>query len=185
MIDQGTLLDIGDHSVEILKTPLDTGDRYFVRIVAQPGAPGIDGDFPHVHPTLIETFTCVSGEMKIRVGGEVSYLPEGEEVIALPGQLHGFVNAGLAPLVVKSEVIFPEGYRREDDLLRFGALYDRLRRDGPTNSRGEPPLLQMAVLAHAYRRVIGSPGLAGVLMPAMAALGRLRGYRSQFPEYRI
>jgi quercetin dioxygenase-like cupin family protein len=171
MLDNGAFIDIGDHTVEILDTPHDTGDRYRLRVIAEPGAPGIKGDFPHLHPVLIETFTCVSGEMTVRVGKVVSVLPPGESAEVAPGQVHGFVNGGTDPLVVESEVIFPGGYKPRDDLLRFAAIYDRLRKDRPVKTSTEPPMLQMAVLTHAYRDVIRAPGIAGVLMPTLAALG--------------
>lgn len=185
MIPAATVLDISNHTVEILETPADTGDRYLLRIVAEPGAPGVDGDFPHIHPMLVETFQCVSGDMTVRVGKELSVLPPGRKAEVGTGLVHGFVNTGTDPLVVDSEVIFPCGYRPEDDLLRFAAIYDRLKREGPVTKRGEPPTLQMAVLTHAYRQSIAAPGVAGAMMLALAAVGRLRGYRSKFPEFGI
>lgn len=186
MIEIGTVLDIGDHTVEILERPDTTQDRYRIRIVAEPGAPGVDNDFPHIHPSIVETFQCVSGEMTALAGKDLVVLPPGEKIEVAPGKLHGFVNTGSDPLTVDSEVIFPNGYRPEDDLMRFAAIYDRLRRDGPVNAKtGEPPLLQMAVLTHSYRNVIVAPGVAGALMPALSTLGRIRGYRSEFPEYEL
>jgi mannose-6-phosphate isomerase-like protein (cupin superfamily) len=185
MIPAGTVLDISDHSVEILETPGNTGDRYLLRIVAEPGAPGLDGDFPHIHPTLVETFQCVSGEMTVRVGKELSVLPPGRKAEVGTGLVHGFVNTGSDPLLVDSEVIFPNGYRAEDDLLRFAAIYDRLKHECPVTKDGEPPTLQMAVLTHAYRRSIVPPGVAGALMSTLAAIGRVRGYRWEFPEFGI
>lgn len=186
MIAQGTILDIGNHTVEVIETPAATGDRYRLRIVAQPGGPGIKGDFPHIHPVLIETFQCVSGEMVARVGRDVAELKPGEKVEVVPGKVHGFLNTGESPLIVDGEVIFPNGYRAEDDLMRFAAIYDRLRRDGPVNPKtGEPPLLQMAVLMDANTRLMRQPGGAGRLVPLLAAFGRWRGYRSEFPEYEL
>ncbi|HEX6221745.1 MAG TPA: cupin domain-containing protein [Acidimicrobiia bacterium] len=183
MLSTGTILDIGDHTVEVLETPETTRDRYRIRIVAEPGGPGVDNDFPHLHPTLVETFQCVSGEMTALAGKELVVLPPGEKIEVAPGLLHGFVNTGQDMLTVDSEVIFPNGYRPEDDLMRFAAIYDWLRRQGPVNARtGEPPLLQIAVLTHAYRKVITPPGIAGALIPLLSALGHLRGYRSEFPE---
>lgn len=180
MISEGALFDIGDHSVEVLDTPATLGDRYLLRIVAEPGGPGIRGDFPHIHPILVETFQCVSGEMVARVDRTISEVKPGEKVEVLPGEVHGFLNTGTADLVVECEVIFPDGYRTEDDLMRFAAIYDRLRREGPVNPKtGEPPLLQMAVLAAANPRVIRQPGVAGRLVPVLAVLGRWRGYHSE------
>lgn len=122
--------------------------------------------------------------MVARIGRDVSEVRPGEKVEVTPGAVHGFLNTGTTPLVVEGEVIFHHGYRAEHDLMRFGGIYDRLRRQGPVNRRtGEPRLLQMAVLAHAYRRAIRQPGVAGLLMGPLAALGRLRGYRAELPEH--
>lgn len=183
VVQVGTKLDIGDHGLTVLTTPEETGDRYVIRIVAEPGGPGIRGDFPHSHPALTETFTCVSGEMTVRVGRRVWALHPGETAEAPPGSVHGFLNTGNSPLTVDGEVIFRDGYTPDVDLLRFAAIYDRLRVDGPVRAKdGEPPFLQMAVLTDAYRRAIRVPGLAGMLIRPLAAIGRLRGYRS--PEER-
>lgn len=180
MITKGTLLDIGNHTVELRDTPETTGDRYLIRIVAQPGGPGIKGDFPHIHPILIETFQCVSGDMVARVDRTITEVKPGEKIKVAPGHVHGFVNTGTTNLVVESEVIFPDGYRTEDDLMKFAAIYDRLRREGPVNPKtGEPPILQMAVLAAANTRVLRQPGVAGRLIPLLAVLGKWRGYHSE------
>lgn len=179
MLAPGTVLDIGDHSVEVLANPGTLEDRYPRRIEANPGGPGIKGDFPHLHPALVETFTCISGSMVARVGQATAEVPVGERVEVAPGQVHGFLNAGTDQLIIESEVIFPNGYHPKLDLMRFAEVYDRLKRERPINQEtGEPPILQMAVLTHGWRQVIKQPGIAGVLMPALAAAGRLAGYRS-------
>ncbi|MDX1448004.1 MAG: cupin domain-containing protein [Acidimicrobiia bacterium] len=184
MLAPGVTIDIGDHTVEVLANPAELGDRYRLRIVADPGGPGIDGDFPHLHPRLVETFHCVSGNMKVRVGSDVVALPPGESVEVSSGTTHGFLNDGSEPLIVESEVIFPDGYRHDHDLMRFAAIYDGLRRTAPLNPKtGEPPVLQMAVLMVAYDPAIRQPGMAGMLMKPLAAMGRLRGYRAEFPEF--
>lgn len=184
MLRPGAVLDIGDHTVEVLSTPVETNDRYKLRIVAQPGSPGIKGSFPHSHPALVETFECVSGDMRVRVGRRIEDIEPGQVVEVAPGRVHGFLNTGTGELIVDSEVIFPTGYNPEIDLMRFAAIYDRLRREGPVNNgTGEPPLLQMAVLLVANPQVMRQPGLAGWLIKPLATVGRLRRYRSEFPEY--
>jgi len=103
------------------------------------------------------------------------------------GQVDGFLNTGTDKLIIESEVIFPNGYDPRLDLMHFAELYDRLKRERPVNKKtGEPPTLQMAVLTHDWRRVIKQPGIAGLLMPTLAAAGRLAGYRSNpFEERRF
>ena len=180
MLASGTVLDIGDHSVEVIANPETQDDRYLLRIEADPGGPGIKGDFPHVHPSLIETFTCVSGSMIAKVGRTTSEVGVGDKLEVPEGEVHGFLNTGTDLLVVESEVIFPNGYDPRLDLMHFAELYDRLKRERPVNRKtGEPPILQMAVVTHAWRTVIKQPGVAGVVMPTLSAVGRLAGYRSQ------
>jgi mannose-6-phosphate isomerase-like protein (cupin superfamily) len=181
LIPAGTLIDIGDHSVEILATPARTGDRYRLRIVAQPhGGPGIDGDDPHIHPSLVETFVCVSGSMRALVGRRLLDLAPGQRIEVPARTRHGFINAGDTPLEVESEVIFlPPGYRADADLMGFAATYGRLRGASNVDPRtGEPPMLQMAVLTDAYRSAVLPAGIAGTLIRPLAFVGRLRGYRA-------
>jgi mannose-6-phosphate isomerase-like protein (cupin superfamily) len=187
VIPAGTRIDIGDHSVEILATPAETGDRYRLRIVAQPGGgPGIDGDDPHVHPSLVETFACVSGSMRALVGRRLLDLVPGERIEVPARTRHGFINTGDTPLEVESEVIFlPPGYRADTDLMRFAATYDRLRGASDVDPRtGEPPMLQMAVLTDAYRSAVLPAGIAGALIRPLAFVGRWRGYRPDAPAAR-
>jgi mannose-6-phosphate isomerase-like protein (cupin superfamily) len=184
IIPAGTRIDIGDHSVEILATPADTGDRYCLRIVAEPGGgPGIDGDDPHIHPSLVETFVCVSGSMRALVGRRLLDVVPGQRIEVPARTRHGFINAGDTPLEVESEVIFlPPGYRADADLMGFAATYDRLRGAPNVDPRtGEPPMLQMAVLTDAYRSAVLPAGIAGALIRPLALVGRLRGYRPDAP----
>lgn len=180
MLASGTVLNIGDHSVEVIANPETREDRYLLRIEADPGGPGIKGDFPHIHPSLVETFKCVTGSMVARVGRTTSEVAVGETVEVAEGQVHGFLNTGADKLIIESEVIFPNGYDARLDLMLFAELYDRLKTERPVNKKtGEPPTLQMAVLTHDWQRAIKQPGVAGLLMPALAAAGKLAGYRSK------
>jgi hypothetical protein len=116
--------------------------------------------------------------MIAKLGRATSAVAVGETVEIAEGQVHGFLNTGSDQLIVESEVIFPNGYDPQLDLMTFAEIYDRIKREGTLKSRsGEPPLLQMAVLTHEWRSVIKQPGMAGVLMPVLAAVGRLAGYR--------
>lgn len=117
--------------------------------------------------------------MIIRSGGEVSELAVGAKAEVPPGEIHGLLNVGADQLIVESEVIFPTGYTADQDLLDFGATYDRLRRERPLSRlTGEPPILQMAVLVDAYKDVQKQPGALGVLFSALAPVGRLFGYKT-------
>ena len=101
------------------------------------------------------------------------------------GTVHGFKNTGDEPAVMDVDMVFtPPGPRPEADLMAIGVAIAGLARDGKVSRRtGYPPILQFAVLAQAHPEAMKFPGIAGLLMPPLAALGRLRGYRSTFPEY--
>lgn len=77
-----------------LAIPNSLDDRYLARVQADPGGPGIEGDFPHQHPSLIETFTCISGSMTASVGRTTREVAVGETVAVSEGRVHGFVNTG-------------------------------------------------------------------------------------------
>jgi len=166
-------------SVEILETPRQTGDRYRFRLRAPPGGgPGIEGRGVHAHPGFVESFQCVSGAMKMRVGSELSELSPGQGAEVPPDVVHGFVGVGERPLVVDVEIIFTApGPRPEADLVVFWATVDRLIREGSVSERtGMPPLLQLVALLDRVPEAFRLPGITGWLMRPLAVLGRLRGY---------
>ena len=181
ILEQGRVL-IAPHpteTIEILDTPEQTGDRYRLRLRAPPGGgPGIEGRGVHAHPGFVESFRCVSGELRIRVGSELSFLSPGQEAEVPPDTVHGFIGVGDQPLVVDVEIRFtPPGPRPQADLLAYWAAVDRLIRDGSVNERtGMPPLLQLVALLDLVPEAFRQPGIAGRFMKPLAVLGRLRGY---------
>jgi quercetin dioxygenase-like cupin family protein len=186
MVKPGMVFEDPSERTEVLATPQETGDRYRIRVTAPPGGgPGIRGSGLHTHPGLVEIFQCVSGTMTARLGRDVSQLDPGKILEVRPGIVHGFKNTGDEPAVVDVDMVFtPPGPRPEADLMAIGVAIAGLARDGKVNRRtGFPPILQFAVIADAHPEAMKFTGLAGMLMPSLAALGRLRGYRSTFPEY--
>ncbi len=149
------------------------------------GGPGIKGFGVHTHPGLVEIFQCVSGTMTARLGRDISNLEPGERLEVPPGTVHGLKNTGEDPLVVDVDMVFtPPGPRPEADLMTIGMAIAGLTRDGKVSRwTGFPPELQMAVIFDAHPEAMKFTGIAGLLMPSLAALGRLRGCRSSFPEY--
>jgi len=187
MIEPGVVLEFPTERMEFLATPEMTGDRYRVRFTAPPGGgPGVKGDGPHTHPGLVEIFRCVSGEMTVRLGKDFSLLSPGEVIEVPAGVVHGFLNPGSGPLVVDIDIVFtPPGPRPEADLPVFGLILDGLIRDGHVSRRtGLPPITQIALLLRdRFPEGMAQPGLGGLLMRPLAAVGRWRGYRTDFPEY--
>ncbi len=123
--------------------------------------------------------------MTARLGRNISQLDPGNRLEVPAGIVHGFKNTGDEPAVVDVDMVFtPPGPRPEADLMAIGVAIDGLAKDGKVSRRtGFPPVLQFAVIADAHPEAMKFTGIAGMLMPSLATLGRLRGYKSTFPEY--
>lgn len=186
MVTVGSVFEDLSEKTEVIATPSETGDRYEIRLTIHPGkGPGTRGSGVHTHPGLIEQFRCVSGAGKVRLGREVTDLDTGDEVTVTPGTAHGIKNTEDNPLILDVDLIFtPPGPRPEADLMTIGAVIAGLVQGGKASRwTGYPPLLQMAVIQDAHPEAIQQAGVTRFLMPALAALGRLRGYASKYPEY--
>lgn len=187
MIQPGRRIEFPDESSEVVATPETTGDRYRVIGTTPPGGgPGIKGTGPHLHPGLIEIFRCVSGTMTVRVGKDLVEVSPGDVVEVPAGTVHGFVNTGEVPLVAEVDMVFtPPGPRPQADLMVFAVILDGLMRDGQVSkSTGLPPLSQQALLLRRrFPEALDQPGIGRLLMRLLAALGRLRRYPKEYPEY--
>ena len=72
----------------------------------------------------------------------------------------------------------------------FFETYFGLATDIKFSSRTQlPSFLQAVLLFHEFREEIGIPGAAGTAVRGLAAvlapLGRVRGYRPQYPRYSL
>lgn len=184
-VEPGTVFEDPSEVTEVLATPDQTGDRYQLRLTVRPGGgPGLRGLGPHLHPGLIETFSCVSGSMAIRHGRRIATLRPGGRLEVPAGVVHGFKNTGKTPLIVDVDLVFtPPGPRPEADLLPIGiAISELVARGDVGRFTGYPPLLHLAVIEGSRRQAMRHPGLAGMIMSALAFLGRLRGYKSNVDE---
>lgn len=187
MIEPGRIIEFPNEVSEVLATPQTTGDRYRIIGTTPPGGgPGIKGLGPHTHPGLIEVFHCISGTMRVRVGRELIDLSPGGVVEVPPETVHGFLNTGNEPLVAEVDLIFtPPGPRQEADLIQFAVILDGLIRDGRVSRMtGLPPgALQALLLRKRFHEAMDQPGVGGLLMGPLAALGHLRRYPIEYPEY--
>ena len=187
MIRPGRRIEFPGESSEVVATPETTGDRYRVIGTTPPGGgPGIKGTGPHLHPGLIEIFRCVAGTMTVRVGKDLIEAAPGDVVEVPAGTVHGFVNTGRAPLVAEVDLIFtPPGPRPHADLILFAIILDGLIRDGQVSKRtGLPPFSQQALLLRRrFPEAMQQPGIGKVMTRPLAALGRLRRYPTEYPDY--
>ena len=139
----------------------------------------------HVHPTQVETFEGVSGTLVLRVDGMDRPVGPGASIIITPGTSHGFDSAREAAhlrVTVRPALQLEEYFRTYVGLSRDRRL--------KVPFKGRPkPLLQLAVVMNRFAPEIVAPRIPAALQRplwrGLAALARLRGYRSSFPEYGV
>lgn len=139
---------------------------------------------PHLHPAQTETFQCLKGRLKFVVAGKQQYLEEGEEFTVRPKTVHDWWNPSKDEEAVALVTFHPAKRYEQYFETIFG-----LARDGKTNDKGFPRPLQAAVIYHDFRESVRAPeawqrALLTVFLPPVAAIGKLFGYRSTYPEYR-
>ena len=127
----------------------DTGeDRVVVDLHVKPGG-AVSGE--HVHPVTEESFTVVRGRVGFRIAGHGS-IAELNRCLHVPaGVAHYWWNAGEEEAHVIVEVS-PAARFEEAISNTFG-----LARDGKTNAKGMPNLLQVALFAREFGDVCTSP----------------------------
>jgi len=158
---------------EVLASPLDTGDRYRVRLTIAPAS----RPERHRHPTLTETFVVRDGEVRLRVGREVSVLHHDDRGVVPAGATHAAWNPADRPAVLDVDIVLgPEGRWSTADIVRFGALYVEL-----VSARARASPLLLALLLDEFPDAYVLPGPVGIqrlIIGALAGLARRRGLAS-------
>jgi quercetin dioxygenase-like cupin family protein len=176
---------------DVAENPV-TGERVVVRVGTEDSGGGllvaelfvrpggaVAGE--HVHPVIHERFTVLEGRVGFRLDGRESVAAVGEHLHVPPGMAHDWWNVGEEEARVIVE-ISPAARFEEAILNTFG-----LARDGKTNAKGMPNLLQVALFAREFEDVLyfTSPPrpLQRALFAVLAPVARLLGYRGSYPEY--
>ena len=136
----------------------------------------------HRHVRQEERFRVESGEIALEVDGEKRIVVAGEEVTVAAGTAHRWGNEAEEESVVRVEL------RPSLDSETFFETFFGLARDGKTNAKGIPGLLQIAVSVVALGDSCPSlvkppPAVQRVFFAALAPLGRALGRRPIYPEY--
>src|SRR5918998_107782 len=144
------------------------------------GAPGWTTGPDHVHPLQEERFEVLSGRLGLRVGGVERVHGAGDVIVAPAGSAHAVWNAGGEEVHVL--VDFRPALRTERAFETLAGL----ARDGKTNKAGAPKNpLQLALILREFEEEIYfvRPPLVvqRVILGALAFIGRLLGYRAEFP----
>jgi mannose-6-phosphate isomerase-like protein (cupin superfamily) len=163
--------------ITLLATADDTGGELTrMEIRVRPG-PGEWVGPDHFHPIQEERFEVLSGTPVFRIEGTERAAGPGEVVTVPVGVSHIFRNGAAEELRMISE--YRPGLKSVET---FFATFFGLAADGKVNRRGRPGLLPSALTLWEVRDyfVVTKPPriVQRLLFPPLAALARLRGYRS-------
>jgi len=174
---------------DVIENPR-TGERIvFRQTAAETGGELLQFDFfvnpggfappRHVHERVEERVELVSGRLRWHVGGKEGSLKAGESVVLPRGIGHTFWNEG------PEKAHFIVDVRPAFDMETLFETIFGLYRDGKTDRRGNPNLLQNAVLSREHDGFLAGPPIAlqRPLIAALAGVGRLLGYRARYEKY--
>jgi hypothetical protein len=144
------------------------------------------GSALHVHPSIRERLTVVSGRVGVSVDGVASIAELGKTIDIAPGVPHRFWNAGVYEAKLRIDIRPLNRF----EAYKFEAFMRNMigfAQDGKTNVKGMPNLLQLAMTATEFGDVIqfSSPPrfIQKILFPILTPIARLSGYRSSYNEY--
>lgn len=142
--------------------------------------PHAAGATEHIHPKITERYEMLEGRLRLKLEGSEATVSAGQKLEIPAGTAHSFWNPDDAPARVR--VRFEPAGRFEEFMESIYAL----ARDGKTNAKSRPKLLQGALIG---RRHIGDIALARppvvvqrLLYAVLAPIARARGYRDRYPR---
>jgi quercetin dioxygenase-like cupin family protein len=166
----------GDRATFLELPSMNPDGRCSSELTVLVGGPGGE----HRHPTVVERFTVLEGELTVMVDGQTSVRGQGETATVDAGVWHESWNAGARDARIRVELT-PGGR-----VLHMLETMWGLARLGHTNDEGMPDRLQLALIAREFSDVLvfRSPPLAvqRALFAALAPIARGRGYRATYPE---
>lgn len=134
----------------------------------------------HRHPSMVERFTVLQGELSVRLDGTMSLLREGQTTEVRPGHWHDWWNASDADALVRVEVTPGERFMHAIETL-FG-----LARLGHTNDEGMPDPFQLAMFGREFSDTVQfrspPPALQKVMFAVLSAVAGRLGYRGSYPQ---
>lgn len=168
----------GERAVFVETAEHATGECLRFDLFVRPGG-FVPGGNDHIHPHQEEYFHIKAGTVRLRIAGEERRYTIGDEVTVPAGTPHAWWNGGEDELHAVVELRGPSAGR----FWPFATSFFALAQAGKTNRKGDPNLLQAAVVLREYGDVLCAAPLfvQKVLVPPLALLGRLIGYRPDFP----
>ncbi len=135
----------------------------------------------HYHPYQIEDFTILSGELTVRIDGDIIVMKQGETLHIPSHKVHAMWNSSGSKAVVNWKV---QPAMDTENLLETAT---GLANEGKTNKDGAPNILQVALIANKYADVyrLSKPAfpVQKILFFVLSPLAYLLGYRATYKRF--
>jgi quercetin dioxygenase-like cupin family protein len=167
----------GERAILVEPPYANSDGRVIAELTALAGA-RVMGE--HLHPSIIERFTCLEGELTVKRDGRMSILRQGETAVIEAGVWHDWWNATDVDARIRVDIMPGERFAHMIETF-FG-----LARLGHTNRKGLPNPLQLALTAQEFSDVIilrsPPPFVQRAMFRALGPIARRRGYRATYPQ---
>lgn len=162
------------HTYTLVRTAADTNGASLEMDVVYP--PQSAEPPAHYHPLQAERFRLRSGEMTVRMHGQLRVLRAGDTLDVPPNTVHSMWNHR-SDAAVMEWVVSPALQTEQ-----FFETFAELANSGRTNAEGTPGLLQLALLlprfANEFRLASPPFWVQRLVCALLAPVARLAGYRS-------
>ena len=162
-----------------LKTAKDTGGKYLEMETiynSNSTEPPL-----HYHPGQSEDFSVLTGELTIKLNGTLHVLKTGDTICIHPNECHAMWNASGETTIVRWKVT--PAMNTENFLETINGLI----KDGKTNDKGVPGILQVALTANKFSPVfrLARPPffIQKIVFSILSPLAWLLGLRAVYKKY--
>jgi quercetin dioxygenase-like cupin family protein len=180
MVKAGERIDnpvTGEHIVVLQSGQETAGELFVFKLSLRPHG-FVNAE--HIHPKQEESFEVTKGTIRFRINGQEMDAATGQNVVIPAGTRHVLWNPS------DEEASMTVWLRPAFKTEVFFETFFGLARDGKTNTRGLPNLLQTAVLVADYQETqVLLPPAVPLLLKLLTPFARLLGYRSSYPRYSI
>ena len=176
----------GEYAV-VLRGSEDRGDGPAVMYLTLKPGGAVVGE--HVHPTIVERFTLVKGQLEAKSGGKAMTLTPGHSITAEPMVPHDWWNASTsedAHIIIEVDAALGTPRDRGDRFEPMIGTMFGLASDGKVDPKGRPHLLQAILIGGEFSDVVvftsPPPWVQRVMIALLSPLARALGYQAIYPR---
>lgn len=178
-INKSMYNQVTGQAITFVHTTSDTNGR-LLEMVATYG-PQSKEPLAHYHPEQAEDFEVLSGELCVRLGGQLKTLRKGDKVHIAANQIHSMWNGSHTPTQVNWQV------QPALDTEYLLETITGLANDGKVDKKGTPSLLQTALTGNKFSDVLRfakPPFLVQkILFSLLTPFAYLSGLRATYQKY--